>query len=142
LSARLELWVTSEQAALDLTHELVGERFARPHVIAHRGGTLTIAWRQRGEAFDHATADEQPDHVTVTVHERFDPVWTEDGHPIAFAGPDMFRLGTARIELAQPLGDRRLVDGATGRAPDDLSIWEYQEKEERAQVLRARLRHP
>jgi len=134
----VEVVVTTEQAALDLTHRLVGEHFTRPYVIAHRvcarltpgewedkprkpedleGGvfpvpwqradvdrtTLTIAWRERGEAFDHVTADEQPDRVTVTVHERFNPIWTEDGHHIAFAGPDMFRLDGDRTPRAASL---------------------------------------
>jgi hypothetical protein len=175
LDARLELWVTDEQAALELTHRLVGAHFTRPYVIAHRvrarptpgdwedkprkpedlvggvftvpwqradadGTTLTIAWRRRGEAFDHVTVTEQPDHVTITVHERFRPIWTEDGHPIAGAGPETFTLDTAHVQLGDPLGERRLLDGATGRAPDDLSIWQYQEKEARAQVLKSRLR--
>ena len=172
----MELWVTGEQAALDLTHQLVGAHFTRPNVIAHRaralptpgdwedkprqpedlvggvfpvpwqradvdGTTLTIAWVRRGEAFDHVTANEQPDHVTITVHERFRPIWTEAGHPIAVAGPEAFRLGTANVELGDPLGERGLLDGATGRAPNDLSIWQYQEKEARAQVLKAPMRH-
>jgi hypothetical protein len=167
--------VTSEQAALELVHRLLGEHFTRPYVIAHRvlarptpgewenkprepedlqggvlpvpwqcadvdGTTLTIAWLRRGEAFDHVSADEGPDRVTVTVHERFDPIWSQDGHRIAFPGAEMFRLGSARVELALPLGDRLLIDGATGRAPDDLSIWEYREREDRAHLLNARLR--
>jgi hypothetical protein len=99
---------------------------------------LTIAWRECGESFDSVGVDEQPDRVVITVRERFGPSWTEDGIPIE-GGLERFGVGRATVELARPLGKRPVVDGATGRAPDDLSIWQYQAKETRAQVLAARL---
>jgi hypothetical protein len=129
-------WEDKPREPEDLEGGVLPVRWQRADVD---GTALTIAWRGRGEAFDHVTADEQPDRVTVTVHERFGPIWTEEGHPVAFGGPDLFTLRSARVELTQPLGDRLLLDGATGRAPGDLSIWEYQEKEEREHVLGARL---
>jgi hypothetical protein len=129
-------WEDKPRKPSNLTGGVYPVRWQRADV---EGTTLTIAWRERGETFEHISADEYPDHVTITVHERFGPNWTEDGHPIGFAGPDVFNLRTAHVELARPLGERRILDGATGRAPDDLSIWEYHEKEDRDQVLRARL---
>jgi hypothetical protein len=174
LTARLELWVTSEPAALELTRRLIGEHLDRDDVIAHRvrarptpgeweakprrpedliggvypvrwqradvdGATVTIAWRGSGESIEGVSVDEQPDQVIITVRKRFGPIWTMDGIRIGVARPGRLRLGTARVELAQPLGKRHLIDGATSRAPDDLSIWQHQAKQTRAQILAARL---
>jgi hypothetical protein len=121
--------------------DLVGGVFPVPWAHAEMDGTtLTLAWDRRGNAFEHVTVDERPDRVTITVHERFGPIWSDDGIPIASAGPDMLRLSTAQVQLAEPVGERRLLDGATGRAPGDFSIWQYREKEARARVLKARSR--
>jgi hypothetical protein len=167
--------VRSEQVALALTQQLIGEHFARPYVIDHRvrarltpggwedkprgpedltGGVYPVRWQRAdvdgarltivrgecGESFDRVTVDEHPDKVIVVVWERFGPIWDEDGIPFAVVGLEEFRLGTAELELARPLGARPLVDGATGLARDDLSIWQYAEKETCAGVLAAKLR--
>ena len=67
----LEVWARSEQIALALARTAPRVRWQRADVD---GRTLLIAWRERGDAFDHVTADEQPDRVTVTVYERFGPI--------------------------------------------------------------------
>jgi hypothetical protein len=130
-------WEDKPQQPEDLTGGVYPVRSQRADV---HGATLTIAWRECGESFDSVGVDEQPDRVLITVRERFGPSWTEDGIPIGVAGPDTFRLGTATVELARPPGKRPVVDGATARSPDDLSIWQHQAKETRALVLAARLR--
>jgi hypothetical protein len=129
-------WEDKPRKPSNLTGGVYPVRWQRAEV---EGTALTIAWRQRGRAFEHISTDEQPNQVTITVHERFGPNWTEDGRRIAFGGPDVFNVRTAPVPLTRPLGNRLLLDGATGRSPADLSIWDYREKQDRDQILRARL---
>jgi hypothetical protein len=131
-------WEDKPRSPQELTGGAYPVRWQRAEVD---GARLTIAWAERGESLHRVTVDERPDQVIITVWKRFGPIWTEDGmrKGIARPGTRGVRVGTAKLQLERPPDDRVLVDGATGRAPDDLSIWQYAEKETRARVLAATL---
>lgn len=99
------------------------------------GSTVTIVWDSVGEGFERVEVDEHSDEVVVTVFERFGPLFDEDGTPTAIAAMYVFRPRCVCVELDAPLGTRRLIDGATGRAPGDLTVWEWRERELRENVL-------
>jgi hypothetical protein len=75
--------------------------------------------------------------VVVTVWARHGPRFTRAGIPrIGVSGECTHCIDAA---LAAPLGRRAIIDGATGRAPDDIGPFEYIERNARAHFDAVRL---
>ena len=87
---------------------------------------MDIVWDSR-EPLERVDIAETATAVAITLHEHRDP----DIHYVGF-GVNARRV---RLRLAAPIGERALLDGSTGRAPGDLGIWDFAERELRAQVL-------
>jgi hypothetical protein len=91
------------------------------------GQDARILWYEHGYRLERVDIAETPDTVTITILERRDARYGPDGVPIARVLPSP-RPHAVRVRLAAPIGQRTLLDGATGRAPDDLGVWEIQSK--------------
>ena len=76
------------------------------------GRTITVEYstcRGSGESFDRVEQTETSSAVILTVILRVNPRGDCE---------DISIYHTTEVELAQPLGDRRLIDGRTGTRPD------------------------
>jgi hypothetical protein len=93
-----------------------------------QGACVDLVWDSR-EALARVEIAERADTVAITLTERRDP------GIFGYVGGDGVSPQRAGVTLAAPLGNRTLIDGATGRAPDDLGIWDSAERTRRAHVL-------
>jgi hypothetical protein len=76
--------------------------------VSSTGRSLVLEWTySSGEELETVELTEHADRVEVGVVLRV---------PF-FGGPDDALSGRTRVQLSQPLGDRRVIDAATGRAP-------------------------
>jgi hypothetical protein len=152
LSAAVLVSAPDEGAATALVEEMLSDYVAghkvvaqrervRPQPSKHRTSRLVpvpwqraevdaadvdIVWDSR-EPLERVDIAETATAVAITLHERRDP----HIHYVGF-GVNARRL---RLRLAAPIGERALLDGSTGRAPGDLGIWDFNERELREQVL-------
>jgi hypothetical protein len=133
---RLETFRTPGQievkprSARDLEDRVGCVRWQRADVD---GRDLRIIWRSQGNPLERVDVAETPDAITIAVYERHGPLFTEEGYPIATAGGG--RPSCVLLQLDAPLADRALLDGSCGRAPDDLTIWEIDEKRALDEIL-------
>jgi hypothetical protein len=76
--------------------------------VSSTGRSLVLLWTfSSGEELSHVELTEHPDRVEVGIVQRVP----------YFGGPNDARPGRTRVPLSQPLGDRRVIDAATGREP-------------------------
>ena len=68
--------------------------------------------------------------VTITVYERHPPTHNAEGWPVFQA--DVGRTRCVEVPLAAPLGERVLIDGATGRHPGVIDATGAQARDIRA----------
>jgi hypothetical protein len=92
-----------------------------------------IVWFTGISPLERVDVDETAERVTLTLFERHPPAFEVGGAP-------RFRLAIGYIRcvevaLAAPLGDRELIDGATGRRPDDLDVFDRSGRSRREEVL-------
>jgi hypothetical protein len=74
--------------------------------VSSTGRSLLLRWTySSGEALETVELTEHADRVEVGIVQRT---------PF-FGGPDDAHSGRTRVQLSQPLGDRRVIDAATGR---------------------------
>jgi hypothetical protein len=74
--------------------------------VSSTGRSLVLLWTySSGEALETVELTEHPNRVEVGIVQRV---------PF-FGGPDDALRGRTRVQLSQPLGDRRVIDAATGR---------------------------
>jgi hypothetical protein len=64
----------------------------------------------------------------LALHERVDP-------EVMLISAGGIYPQCIRLQLAARVGERALIDGSTGRTPGDLTVWEFEERERREQVL-------
>jgi hypothetical protein len=76
--------------------------------VSSTGRSLVLLWtHSSGEELATVELTEHPDRVEVGIVER---------EPF-FGGPDDAISGRTRVQLSRPLGDRRVIDAATGLEP-------------------------
>ncbi len=76
--------------------------------VSSTGRSLRLDWfYSRGDAFEGVELVEHDDRVEIGIVLRVD----------FFFGFDDARPARTRVQLSQPLGDRRVIDAATGREP-------------------------
>jgi hypothetical protein len=74
--------------------------------VSSTGRSLVLLWtHSSGEELETVELTEHPDRVEAGVVQRVP----------YFGGPDDALRGRTRVQLSQPLGDRRVIDAATGR---------------------------
>jgi hypothetical protein len=98
---------------------------------------LRVTWDSGGGRFEHAEATESATSVAVTIYERFGPAFAPNGMPIFSTGTGGPKPRAVTLELQAPLGDRTLLDGATGRPPDEFGIWDWRLRRERDELVAA-----
>ena len=84
------------------------------HGVSGDGRTVRAAWYSGVEpcsVVDSVRVKETDDAVTITIQEGADPAQPD------VACIDLAVLRGTRVQLDAPLGDRDLIDGATGAAP-------------------------
>jgi hypothetical protein len=82
------------------------------------GATLTVAMRGGDcDRLEHVEVDETPEQVTVGVIYEF------PARPGDFACTQQLTVRCATVELASPIGSRRLVHAATGERPATVDAY-------------------
>ena len=81
---------------------------------------------------ERVDVDETPERVTVTVWERYPPAFLRDGTPVGIAA--IGRIQSVDVVLREPLGTREVIDGTTGRRPDDIDEFDYVQRNMRARL--------
>jgi hypothetical protein len=114
----------------DYESRLVATRWQRGEPSA---GGVKIAWFTGMSPLERVDVDETDERVTITLTERHPPAFAEGGAP-------RFRLAIGSIRcvevpLEAPVGDRELIDGATGRRPDDLDPFDASGRSALEEVL-------
>jgi hypothetical protein len=99
------------------------------HEPSARG--VRIAWYGGGRS-DHVDVEETPERVVVTLWKRLGPRFSRDGIPRLEVGGA--RTGCVDVSLKAPLGERTIIDGTTGREPDDIDAFDYVERNARAEL--------
>jgi hypothetical protein len=94
---------------------------------------VKIVWFTGPCPLERVDVDETPERVTITVWERYPPAFTEGGTPIGIAAIGLVQSVDVRLEA--PLGDREVIDGTTGRRPDDIDEFDYVERTIRERIL-------
>jgi hypothetical protein len=84
-------------------------------VAAPDRARVDVFWPSGPVPLERVDVEESPDEVRIGLFERYPPPLDEDGTPIAIAAVRVIRA--VRVELATPLGDRRLVDSIDGHTP-------------------------
>lgn len=73
--------------------------------VSSTGRSLVLRWiYSSGEAFETVEVTEHDDRLEIGIVLRVP----------YFGGPDDARPDSTRVRLSRPLGDRRLMDAATG----------------------------
>ena len=76
------------------------------------GGGVRIAWTSGLLPLERVDVAETTAHVTITLWERHPPRFRENGSPSL---PHAVRMArSTEVALAAPVGERRVMDGATG----------------------------
>jgi hypothetical protein len=94
-----------------------------------------IIWFTGPCPLERVDVDESLERVTITLWERYPPAFAEDGTPIAIAAIGFIRSVDVRLDA--PLNEREVIDGTTGRRPDDIDDFDYVERNMRDQILAA-----
>ena len=84
------------------------------HGVSRDGMTVRAAWYSGVEpcsVLDRVRVEETDTTVTITIREGSDPTQPD------VACIELAVLRGTRVQLDAPLGDRDLIDGATGQAP-------------------------
>jgi hypothetical protein len=76
---------------------------------------------------------ERPDAVTITLLERRPPRFSSDDSPTVTSAVSVVKC--VEIALDAPLGERPMIDGATGRPPATIEPGDDGERLSRAQAL-------
>jgi hypothetical protein len=105
------------------------------HEPSPRG--VRIAWYGGGVRLDRVDVEETPERVVLTLWASYGPRFTRDGTPRVSVSGDYTHC--VDVALAAPLGERAILDGATGRAPDDIDPFDYIERNARARFAGVRL---
>jgi hypothetical protein len=150
LTATVVLSAADEATALASATRMLGEYIRGHEVIATRARPspteaarepylAPVRWQCVGidaasvdmlwdspEPLARIDVEESATAATITLFERVDPEIEGLGGGIH---PQRLLLA-----LAAPLGDRELLDGGTGRAPDDLSVWDFDERARRERL--------
>jgi hypothetical protein len=79
---------------------------------------VKIAWFTGLPPLERVDVEETGERVTITLWERHPPAFSEGGAPRFVLAIGYIRC--VEVPLRAPLGDRELIDGSTGRHPDDL----------------------
>ncbi len=97
------------------------------------GRRLKVVWFTGPRPLERVDVEEEPDRVTVTLWERMPPAFDADGTPTATRAIGIMRC--VEVLLAQPLGDRRVFDGATDQQPADIKPGNYSQRGARSKAL-------
>jgi hypothetical protein len=94
-----------------------------------------IIWFTGPCPLERVDVEETPERVTVTLWERYPAAFAEGGTPIAIPAIGLIRSVDVRLEA--PLNAREVIDGTTGRPPDDIDDFDYVQRNMRDQILAA-----
>ncbi len=94
---------------------------------------VKVLWWTGPCELERADVDETPERVTITLRERYPPAFAEGGDPIEVVA--IGRIRCVEVALARPLAGRAVVDGSTGRPPDELDDFDDHARNKREWVL-------
>jgi hypothetical protein len=123
-------WHKLPRSPEDYETSLVATRWH--HRQASQAG-VKIFWCTGPCPLERVDVDETPERVTITLLERHPPRFAEGGTPYGTVAIGLTHC--IEVTLQAPLGSREVIDGATGRAPDDIDDFDYVERNAVAQFL-------
>jgi hypothetical protein len=94
---------------------------------------VKIVWFTGICPLERVDVHESPERVTITLSERHPPAFAEGGAPRFVLAVGYIRC--VEVPLAAPLGRREVIDGATGRRPDDLDPFDVSGRSRLREVL-------
>jgi hypothetical protein len=97
------------------------------------GRLLRVVWFTGPCPLERVDVEEDADRVDITLWERMPLAFDTDGTSIGIAL--IGRMRCVEVPLEEPLGQRRVFDGATGRQPADIKPGNYRERGARSDAL-------
>jgi hypothetical protein len=94
---------------------------------------VKIVWFTGPCPLARVDVDETPERVTVTIWEEYPPAFAQGGERYGILAIGMTHC--VDVPLRAPLGEREVVDGKTGRPPDEIDDFDYITHNHRADVM-------